>query len=149
KGAEERREFDGERNGECLLESVYDLRDAVFDGGAALVGVADDGVDVQLERIRARLLNQLRKLQPRFSRDSVQRTDDRNRDRALQTTNLLQIFIRTMGVAPRLRKIRHDGSKAILERIHVVDPARLLRRDLLFKQRVQHDGGTAGVFEPA
>ncbi len=105
-------------------------------------------VEVQLERIGTRLLEQGRIGQPPVHADTVQGRDDRNRHGCLDFPNLLDVFVWSQG-----KFLRHMEFRAVRGRpgqrvIQMREPTRNDLGDLFFEQRVHTDGRAAPVFEP-
>ena len=145
---EERGELDRDRDLQLVLQILNHLPQAVLDGGGGLIRIGDDLVHVELDRIGARLLDQPGEFQPRGRCRPVEGSNHRNLDGALDPTQMLQIRVRAERVLLRLGEIGHDRGELGIERIHLMNPARLGLRDLLLEERVQHDRRAARILEP-
>ena len=90
---EERRQLDGHRDGDRLLDRPQDLDRPLLDVGAGLLRVGGDEVDVQLERVGAGLLDRLRVRQPALGGGAVERRDHRDLHRRLDLADLLEVRV--------------------------------------------------------
>jgi hypothetical protein len=112
----------------------------------ALVGIDAHLVHVELERIRARRLDQLGMAQPAPRRDPIERRHDRNLHGGLETPDLLQVVVGSHGERFALGDERQRFGERLRMIVGVTVRGELFQGDLLFEQRAHDDGGRAGVF---
>ncbi len=109
--------------------------------------VGGNVVDVQLERVGARLLHEPGVARPAAGRSAVEAGDHRDVDRLLRLSDRLQIGIRV--------ELEGDGLWEVGERLgvalgtigQVVIELQALLSDLLLEERRHHDRRRAGIFE--
>ena len=106
-----RSHLDGDPNSQLLLQVRHGLPETALNSQRTLVGVGNDFVHVQFERIGSRLLDALGKAQPRFSRRTVQRSNDRNLHRLLHAPQMLEILVWAQRIRVRLRIVTRRSSQ--------------------------------------
>ena len=88
-----------------------------------------------------------RERQPRLSRRAVERSDDRNADRARDAGHVLRVLVRSERVFPEAGEMGQRFRSLRLERILVADASLGRERDLLFEERGQDDCRGSAVLE--
>jgi hypothetical protein len=146
-GRVERRELhrDGDRHARAHRRE--DVERALLDERAWLSRVGGHVIDVELERVRAGLLDLLRVLEPARGRDAVERRDDGHRDGLADAADLLEVRVGPEAVLARLGEERARLGERVRVRLEVVEEALVRGRDLLLEDRVHHDRGGARVLE--
>ena len=106
-------------------------------------------IDVELQRISAGLLHQLRIIDPSSRRAAIERSDHRHRHGVLDFAQLLQISVAVEGKFVTLGKIRQGFGVRIGKNAHLVDRPQVLADNLLLKERVHHNGRCTGILQTA
>ena len=146
---EERRQFHRDRDGDGVPDLCQDVDRALFHRDSGFVGIGGDVIDVELERVRAGLFDQVGVVNPAAHAHAVERADHRDVHRLLDAGDLVQVAVRPEAVVLHFREIG-DGLGERFRRVLGVGEFRdLVVGDLLLKKRVHDDGGGPGVFEAA
>ena len=143
----ERRQLDRERDLDPRAHRLHQLDVARLDRRGVVRGIGGDLVEVQLERVGARLLDQAGVFDPAAERGAVETRDHRDAQTPLGRGDPLQIRVRTHLVTLEIGQVVErfgEDTGARLER--VVDRERIAR-ELFLEERGQHHRGHAGIFE--
>src|SRR6202022_1213860 len=128
----------------------YQLQRTLLDARPREPLVGGHVIDVELQRVSARLLDQTRVFDPPSGRDAIQTGNDGNTRPCLGTPQMLEVFIRRQPEVVRLGVVAGRLPVATVGtyvQIAIQDVA--FELDLFLEQRVQDDGRGAGVFHPA
>ncbi len=111
--------------------------------------IGSDGIEIQLDRVGAGVLEQLRIAQPPADVGAVQAGDHRDVEGRLRRFDEIEIPVDPAVVVVEFGPQRRRLAEAVpMQREEPVDLARLVL-DLLFEERWQHDGGGAVLLEGA
>ena len=141
-------QLDRQRDAHGAAHRAHHAQQALFDRRRPGRGVGGQIVDVELQRVRPRLLEQTGVGQPAAHVAPVERGDDRHRDGRLDAAQLLQILVRAErevrpGAADTTAPRRYDSAGLVdVRRVR-----QLFVDQLLLEQRVHDDRRRAGVFE--
>ena len=111
-----------------------------------MVGVERKIIDVQLQCVRSGFFDALGIFHPTAVRDAVQAADDGDADGVLEPFEVFEIFFRSQTVAASIRQVGERFGKGIGAVVQEMVQFEAFVDDLLFEQRIHHDGADAGLF---
>src|SRR5262245_16767030 len=98
-------ELDGDGNGNRALNIAHQIAVVVLNAQRSASRVADERIQVQFNRIAARICELSSVTNPPATRRSVETRDDGNRNGGFRPTNQLKVSIKSEIVALQIRKI--------------------------------------------
>ena len=136
-----------DRNAHVLADGAYQVAVAVLELLRGDVGIGGNVEDVQLQRVGACLLHVLGVTHPSAGRAAVQAGDDGNADRFLALAQQVKIAIGTDVVLGHVGQVGRGLGVAVGAVLQRAVNVLALGLDLLFEQRVHHDGRGPGIFQ--
>ena len=111
--------------------------------------VRRDVVQVQLERVRARVLHQPGVADPALGRRAVEGGNHRHRHRVAESPNVFQVPLGTDHEVVGQRKVGGRFGVGLLMRVEVLRAPEFVGLNLFLEQRWQHERRRPCVFEPS
>ena len=137
----------GDRDRALHVAQYLDV--AALDRLALHVRVGRDEIDVKLQGVRARLLNQSRVLDPTARRRAVEAADDGNIHRHLRVVNQAQVLVGADVVVAHFGEVALRLGVAVRAVREAVVNVEALEVNLLLEERVHYDRAHARVLQTA